>query len=76
MINLVDAWLNGLESQMERGVTIVPEPLFTEVTQFVGNLDSDLSRRLQREDVRQTSRLLDVLFEAQTYLLLRSAANA
>ena len=61
---------------MERGEPVVPEPLFTEITRFVGNLDADLSRRLQRKDVRGTSHLLDVLFEAQTYLLLSLAATA
>ena len=61
---------------MERGEPVVPEPLFTEITGFVGNLDADVSRHLQRKDIRGTSHLLDVLFEAQTYLLLRLAATA
>lgn len=75
-IYLVDRWLNGLESLMERGEAVVPEPLLTEITGFLGDLDADLSRRVHRKDVRRTSHLLEVLFEAQTFLLSRSAATA
>ena len=70
-IYLVDGLLSRLESLIERGEALVPEPLFADITTFVGDLDMDLLPPVRREDPRATSRLLEVLFEAQRYLLLR-----
>lgn len=74
-IYLVDRWLNGLESLMERGEQVVPEPLFADISGFVEDLDADVSPPAHGGNLRATSRMLDVLFEAQTYLLLRLDAN-
>jgi hypothetical protein len=82
-IDVVDGWLGEVETLIEHNCPVVPEGLMTEIAAFLGRLDTRLwrldarlSRRLRRNAARETSIVLDVLFEAQELLLLRLAATA
>ena len=47
----------------------MPEPLVKEIGSFLRDVDPKLHRALIRNRAREASRVLDVLFDAQEYLL-------
>ena len=65
----VDGWLNQVEGMLEEDQRIVPEPLIKEIASFLREVDPKLHRALLRNRTREASRVLDVLFDAQEYLL-------
>jgi hypothetical protein len=74
-LDLVDSWLSELEALMLQDNQVVPEPLITEIARFLERLDTRLYRRLQRNGDRETSLVLDLLFEAEERLLVRLVAT-
>jgi hypothetical protein len=75
-IHLIDSWLGQLESLMEHDNPLVPEPLITEIAGFLGRIDARLYSRLRRNGARETSKVLDALFEAEEQVLSRLVATA
>lgn len=65
----VDAWLNKVEGMLEDDQRTVPEPLIREIASFLREVDPKLHRALLRNRMREASRVLDVLFDAQECLL-------
>ncbi len=69
----LDRWLNQVESMLEDDRRVVPEPLVKEIAGYLRDVDPKLHRALLRNRAREASRVLDVLFDAQEYLLPRFA---
>jgi hypothetical protein len=69
----LDSWLNTIELMLEEEQRTVPEPLVREIGSFLRDVDPKLHRALLRNRAREASRVLDVLFDAQEYLLPRFA---
>jgi hypothetical protein len=65
----LDLWLNQVETMLEEDQRVVPEPLVREMATFLREVDPKLHRALLRNRLREASRVLDVLFDAQEYLL-------
>jgi len=65
----LDTWLNTVEGMLEGDARTVPEPLVREIGSFLRDVDPKLHRALLRNRAREASRVLDVLFDAQEYLL-------
>lgn len=65
----LDTWLNTVELMLEEEQRTVPEPLVKEIGCFLRDVDPKLHRALLRNRAREASRVLDVLFDAQEYLL-------
>ncbi|HEX6548240.1 MAG TPA: hypothetical protein VF134_05820 [Candidatus Dormibacteraeota bacterium] len=65
----LDSWLNQVETMLEGDRRVVPEPLIREMAGFLREVDPKLHRALLRNRLRDASRVLDVLFDAQEYLL-------
>ena len=65
----IDDWLNAFEGMLEEEQRTVPEPLVKEIGSFLRDVDPKLHRALIRNRAREASRVLDVLFDAQEYLL-------
>jgi hypothetical protein len=65
----IDDWLNAVEGMLEEEQRTVPEPLVKEIGSFLRDVDPKLHRALIRNRAREASRVLDVLFDAQEYLL-------
>lgn len=70
-VRQVDAWLNRIEGMLEEDQRIVPEPLVKEIAGFLREVDPKLHRALLRNRTREASRVLDILFDAQEYMLPR-----
>src|SRR5437868_14998346 len=68
-IRQLDSWLNTVEGMLEGDERTVPEPLVKEIGTFLRDVDPKLHRALLRNRAREASRVLDVLFDAQEYLL-------
>ncbi|MEP7104325.1 MAG: hypothetical protein ABI838_00575 [Chloroflexota bacterium] len=69
----IDDWLNTVEGLLEGEQRTVPEPLVRQIGSFMRDVDPKLHRALLRNRAREASRVLDVLFDAQEYLLPRFA---
>lgn len=69
----LDDWLNQVEGMLEGDQRVVPETLIREMASFLREVDPKLHRALLRNRTREASRVLDVLFDAQEYLLPRFA---
>ena len=69
----LDTWLNTVEGMLEGDERTVPELLVKEIGTFLRDVDPKLHRALLRNRAREASRVLDVLFDAQEYLLPRFA---
>ena len=69
----IDNWLNTVEGMLEEEQRTVPEPLVKQIGSFLRDVDPKLHRALLRNRAREASRVLDVLFDAQEYLLPRFA---
>ncbi len=69
----LDTWLNTVEVILEEEQRTVPESLVKEIGCFLRDVDPKLHRALLRNRAREASRVLDVLFDAQEYLLPRYA---
>ena len=69
----IDDWLNTVEGMLEGEQRTVPEPLVKQIGSFLRDVDPKLHRALLRNRAREASRVLDVLFDAQEYLLPRFA---
>ena len=67
----IDGWLNQIETMLEGDQRTVPEPLVKEMAGFLRELDPKLHRALLRNRTRDASRVLDILFDAQEYMLPR-----
>ncbi len=67
----LDTWLNEVESMLEGDQRVVPEPLVKEIAVFLREVDPKLHRALLRNRTRDASRVLDILFDAQEYMLPR-----
>jgi hypothetical protein len=65
----LDTWLNTVEGMLEEEQRTVPELLMKEIGSFLRDVDPKLHRALLRNRAREASRVLDVLFDAQEYLL-------
>lgn len=65
----LDSWLNRIETMLEDDQREVPEPLVKEIAGFLRELDPKLHRALLRNRTREASRVLDILFDAQEYML-------
>jgi hypothetical protein len=75
-IQLLDRWLDEVETLVEQNDTVVPEPLIGEIAGFLGRFDTRLFHRLQSQRRRKASRVLDVLFEAEELFLPKVAETA
>ena len=69
----LDEWLNEVEGMLEGDQRVVPETLVRRMASFLREVDPKLHRALLRNRTREASRVLDVLFDAQEYLLPRFA---
>ncbi len=69
----LDTWLNTVEGMLEGDERTVPELLVKQIGTFLRDVDPKLHRALLRNRAREASRVLDVLFDAQEYLLPRFA---
>ena len=69
----LDTWLNDVEVMLEGDQRVVPEALVREIAGFLRGVDPKLHRALLRNRARDASRVLDVLFDAQEFLLPRFA---
>ena len=69
----LDTWLDDVEGMLEGDQRVVPEPLVKEIARFLREVDPKLHRTLLRNRTRDASRVLDVLFDAQEFLLPRFA---
>jgi hypothetical protein len=67
----LDLWLNEIESMLEEDQRTVPETLVKDIAGFMRELDPKLHRALLRNRTRDASRVLDILFDAQEYMLPR-----
>jgi hypothetical protein len=65
----LDGWLDVIEGMLEGDERTVPETLVKEIGSFLRDVDPKLHRALLRNRAREASRVLDVLFDAQEYLL-------
>ncbi len=72
-VRQIDDWLNQVEGMLEEDQRVVPEPLVRQIAAFLRDVDPKLHRALLRNRAREASRVLDVLFDAQEYLLPRFA---
>lgn len=72
-VRQIDDWLNQVEGMLEDDQRVVPEPLVKQIAGFLREVDPKLHRALLRNRTREASRVLDVLFDAQEYLLPRFA---
>lgn len=70
-VRQVDTWLNSVEGMLEGDQRTVPEPLVKEIAGFLREIDPKLHRALLRNRTRDASRVLDILFDAQEYMLPR-----
>ncbi len=71
-IQLLDHWLNQVETLIERNDAVVPEQLIGEIAAYLGKHNPNLYRRLRRNGRRKVSRVLDLLFEAEEQVLPRA----
>src|SRR6058998_3575433 len=71
----LDHWLGLVEAILEQDRKTVPEPLVTEIAEFVEDIDPKLRRDLVRNRARSATRVLDVLFEAQELLMPRTVTR-
>jgi hypothetical protein len=71
-IELVDSWVNEVETLIEHKNRVVPEPLITEIAGFLGQTDTRIYRRLRRNGKPDTGTLLEILFEVEERLLWRA----
>jgi len=69
----LDDWLNEVEGMLEGDQRVVPEPLVRTMATFLRDVDPKLHRALLRNRAREASSVLDVLFDAQEFLLPRYA---
>ena len=67
----IDSWLNEIECMLEEDRRTVPEPLLREMATFLRDVDPKLHRAMLRNRTRDASRVLDILFDAQEYMLPR-----
>ncbi len=67
----LDDWLNEVETMLEDDQRVVPERLVKEIAGFLREIDPKLHRALLRNRARDASRVLDILFDAQEYMLPR-----
>lgn len=72
-VRQIDEWLNQVEGMLEDDQRVVPETLVRQIAAFLREVDPKLHRALLRNRTREASRVLDVLFDAQEYLLPRFA---
>ena len=68
----LDHWLGMVEGILEQDHKTVPEPLVSEIADFVQDIDPKLRRDLARNRARSATRVLDVLFDAQEQLMPRT----
>lgn len=68
-IELLDGWLNQVETLIERKDVVVPEPLASEISSFLGRLDLRAHPRHRKRERPKASRVLDLLFAAQEEFL-------
>ena len=71
----LDHWLGQVEAMLERDHKTVPEPLVSEIAEFVQDIDPKLRRDLARNRGRSATRVLDVLFDAQELLMPRTVTR-
>jgi hypothetical protein len=67
----LDHWLGQVEAMLEQDHRTVPEPLVSEIADFVQDIDPKLRRDLARNRARSATRVLDVLFDAQEQVMPR-----
>ena len=65
----LDSWLETIETMLEEDRREVPEPLVKEIAGFLREVDPKLHRAMLRNRTRDAARVLDILFDAQEYLL-------
>jgi hypothetical protein len=70
-VQLLDRWLNQVETLIERDEPVVPSSLMGEIAGFLGKQDRRLYRRLRTKGNLEAWRVLDVLFEAEEQFLPR-----
>ena len=71
----LDHWLGLVEGMLEQDRKTVPEPLVSEIAEFVEDIDPKLRRDLVRNRGRSATRVLDVLFDAQEHLMPRTVTR-
>ena len=71
----LDHWLGLVEGILEQDHRTVPEPLVSEIAEFVQDIDPKLRRDLARNRGRSATRVLDVLFDAQEQLMPRTVTR-
>jgi hypothetical protein len=71
-IERLDAWLQEVETMLERDRQTVPADLLDEIGDFVGRIDPKLRHSLMRNVSREPVAVLDVLFDAQELVLPRA----
>jgi len=71
----LDHWLGLVEGMLEQDRKTVPEPLVSEIAEFVEDIDPKLRRDLVRNRGRSATRVLDVLFDAQEQLMPRTVTR-
>jgi hypothetical protein len=71
----LDHWLGQVEAMLEQDRKTVPEPLVSEIAEFVQDIDPRLRRDLVRNRGRSATRVLDVLFDAQEQLMPRTVTR-
>ena len=71
-IELVDRWVNEVETLIEHKNRVVPEPLITEIAGFLGLTDTGIYRRLRRSGKPEAGTLLEMLFLVEERLLWRA----
>ena len=71
----LDHWLGLVEGMLEQDRKTVPEPLVSEIAEFVHDIDPRLRRDLARNRGRSATRVLDVLFDAQEQLMPRTVTR-
>ena len=71
----LDHWLGQVEAMLEQDHKTVPEPLVSEIAEFVQDIDPKLRRDLARNRGRSATRVLDVLFDAQEVLMPRTVTR-
>ena len=71
----LDHWLGLVEGMLEQDRKTVPEPLVSEIADFVQDIDPKLRRDLVRNRGRSATRVLDVLFDAQEQLMPRTVTR-
>jgi hypothetical protein len=71
----LDHWLGLVEGILEQDHKTVPEPLVSEIADFIQDIDPKLRRDLARNRARSATRVLDVLFDAQEQLMPRTVTR-